>query len=81
VPSRPAGGHVYHVLNRSAGRLTLFRTDQDFAAFQDLIAEAQQLHAIRLLAYCLMPNHWHFVAQTRASNAYSPHLYFQASRQ
>jgi hypothetical protein len=26
------GGYVYHVLNRSAGRITLFRRDEDYAA-------------------------------------------------
>jgi putative transposase len=65
MPRRPRvapAGHVYHVLNRSAGRTTLFRTAKDFSAFQQLIAEAQQRHPLRILAYCLMPNHWHFVA-------------------
>jgi hypothetical protein len=27
-------GHPLHVLNRSAGRIQLFRTDADFAAFE-----------------------------------------------
>ena len=64
MPRKPRvapGGYVCHVLNRSAGRTTLFRTDKDFAAFQRLIAEAQQRHPLRILAYCLMGNHWHFV--------------------
>ena len=64
MPRRPRvapGGYVYHVLNRSAGRTTLFRADKDFAAFQRLIAEAQEHHPLRILAYCLMSNHWHFI--------------------
>ena len=34
------GGRVYHVLNRSAGRTQLFRTDHDFLAFQRIMLEA-----------------------------------------
>src|SRR6476661_5608670 len=59
------GGWVYHVLNRSAGRTKLFRTDQDFLAFQRVMLEALDRHPIRLLAWCLMENHWHFVARPR----------------
>jgi putative transposase len=30
-------------------------------AFERVLSEAFQEHPTRLLAYCLMPNHWHFV--------------------
>ena len=59
------GGVVHHVLNRANGRQTLFRTDQDFRAFCDCLLEAHRRHPIRLLDWCLMPNHWHFVAWPR----------------
>ena len=38
MPRRPrvsTGGVVYHVLNRAAGRGTLFRKGEDYAAFED----------------------------------------------
>jgi putative transposase len=59
------GGLVYHVLNRSAGRVKLFRTDKDFLAFQDLLLEAHERLPIPLLAWCVMGTHWHFVARPR----------------
>ena len=59
------GGLVYHVLNRSAGRTKLFRTDQDFLAFQRVMLEALDRHPMLLLAWCFMENHWHFVAFPR----------------
>ena len=31
---------MYHVLNRSVGRMNMFRTDKDFAAFHDLLDDA-----------------------------------------
>jgi putative transposase len=57
-----AGGLVYHALNRANRRATLFEQADDYAAFLRVVREGQQLHPVRLLAYCLMPNHWHLVA-------------------
>ena len=56
-----AGDAVYHVLNRANGRQALFDDEGDYAAFERVLAEAQQRVPMRLLAYCLMPNHWHLV--------------------
>ena len=55
------GDTVYHVLNRANGRQALFDDEGDYAAFARELAEAQQRVSMRLLAYCLMPNHWHLV--------------------
>lgn len=55
------GGYVYHVLNRAVGRHAFFRKDPDYEAFERVIGEALAKHPIRMLACCLMPNHWHFV--------------------
>src|SRR6266849_9213163 len=55
------GGYVYHVVNRAAGRLALFESSSDFAAFERLLREAQTRVAMQVIAYCLMPNHWHLL--------------------
>src|SRR5687767_1687689 len=55
------GGDVYHVLNRAAARFRMLRTEKDFAAFNSILLEALERHPIRLLAYCVLGNHWHFV--------------------
>jgi putative transposase len=55
------GGLVYHVLNRSNGRLTLFRKPADYEAFFRVLDEARQRLPLRILAYCVMSNHWHFL--------------------
>ena len=52
---------MYHALNRAVARLPLFGKDGDYAAFERVLAEALREHPTRLLAYSLMPNHWHFV--------------------
>lgn len=61
-PNRAAaGGLIYHVLNRSNAGMTIFDKDQDYLAFEDVLAEAVERSRIRLLSYCVMPNHWHLV--------------------
>jgi putative transposase len=56
-------GTVFHVLNRSAKRAPIFETSYDYAAFEQLISQAQHRVSIRVFCYCIMPNHWHFVLQ------------------
>ncbi len=61
-PLRMAPGDcVYHALNRANGRVSLFETDGDYSAFERVLATACDRSAMRLLAYCVMPNHWHLV--------------------
>ena len=62
-----AGGIVYHVLNRANARLTIFRKDGDFDAFERILEEAVARFEMRLLAYLVMPNHWHLVVWPRKS--------------
>jgi len=52
---------VYHVLNGAAGRMKLFRHDSDFAAFERTMQQAHERFPLRILSYCIMSNHWHFV--------------------
>ncbi|MBN1341599.1 MAG: transposase [Phycisphaerae bacterium] len=59
------GGFVYHVLNRRAGRLSLFKKDEDYASFTNVLDEASERVPMRVVAYCLMPNHWHLVLWPR----------------
>lgn len=59
------GGIIYHVFNRADGRLRLFQKDADYAAFTTLLAEVHETAPVRVLAYCLMPDHWHLVLWPR----------------
>jgi putative transposase len=59
------GGYVYHVLNRAVGRFTLFPKATDFNAFIRVLTEAHERTPMRLLAYCVMSNHWHLVLWPR----------------
>ena len=64
MPRRPRiapGGLVYHVLNRGVARLPLFEKPADYDAFLRVVAAALDRCPMRILAFALMPNHWHFV--------------------
>ncbi len=65
-PLRAASADIaYHVLNRANARQRLFDDDGDYAAFERVLAQACERVAMRLLAYCIMPNHWHLVVWPR----------------
>src|SRR5438132_451707 len=61
LPRFAPGGIVYHVLNRTVGRMAMFRKPADYDAFLRVLLQAHQRHPIRILSFCLMPTHWHFV--------------------
>ena len=54
-------GGVYHVLNRGNGKQVVFHKDGDYEAFLVLMGESKTRYPIELLAYCILPNHFHFV--------------------
>ena len=39
----------------------MFRKQADFEAFERVMVEAHQRQPIRILSYCVLSNHWHFV--------------------
>ncbi len=58
-PRSSQGGYCCHVLNRGNARKTVFFKDGDYIAFIKLLQEANEQTPMRLLAWCLMPNHFH----------------------
>ena len=59
------GGCVFHLLNRGNRSMQIFEKAEDYAAFERVMCDAAEHVDIRLLAYCLMPNHWHLVLRPR----------------
>jgi putative transposase len=58
---RQSDGLVFHVLNRSVRRAPLFTASEDYKKFETVLGEALERVPTRLLAYCVMPNHWYLV--------------------
>lgn len=55
------GGLIYHVLNRANGRMRIFDDPADYEAFERILEEGVTRTGTLVLAFCLMPNHWHLV--------------------
>lgn len=54
-------GLVFHVVNRGARRGRLFLADEDYDGFVRALRQALDKRPIRLLNFCVMPNHFHLV--------------------
>jgi putative transposase len=54
--------------------MQLFAQDGDYRAFERVLMEAGERVEMRLLAYCVMPNHWHLVVWPRADGELSAFL-------
>lgn len=59
------GGVCYHVINRGNGRVKVFRSPDDYESFVSLLSGAAARVGGRVLAYCVMPNHFHLVLWPR----------------
>lgn len=55
------GNVAYHVINRANARMNIFDTDEDYLLFEKVLEEAKEKFGMRILSYCIMPNHWHLV--------------------
>ncbi len=53
------GSVCYHVINRGNAQVEVFHKDADYQAFVDIIGASCERLPMRVLAYCLMPNHFH----------------------
>lgn len=61
VARASVGGICYHVINRGNAQATVFHTADDYRAFLAVLAEAVERVDPRVIGYCVMPNHFHFV--------------------
>lgn len=55
------GDVIYHAINRANARLQIFHKDEDYELFEKVLEEAKEKFEMRVLAYAIMPNHWHLV--------------------
>jgi putative transposase len=58
-----AAGVIYHALNRGNARQRIFRKDEDYDAFIQVVGEGLQKYDVELFSFTLMPNHWHLVVR------------------
>jgi len=58
---RDVTGSFFHVINRSVRKVRIFVNRADYRAFLTVLEEGLALHPVKLVSYCVMPNHWHLV--------------------
>jgi putative transposase len=61
---------VFHITQRAAGKEPLFIEDSDYIFMLWLLKEIASNYALRIYAFCLMPNHVHLLLSTREENLY-----------
>jgi len=67
-------GHYYHVYNRGCNRENIFANAGNYVF---LLRRAKLIladHPLTIIAYCLMPNHYHFLLRPEEDGALSPFI-------
>jgi putative transposase len=67
---------IVHVTNRGNDRRIIFPQSIDYAAFLVLLREARERFAVKIHAFCLMPNHFHLVLWVADKLALSAYMQF-----
>ena len=61
-------GGWYHVTSRGNERKPIFRQDQDYWHFLELLEEGVERYGLMLHTYLLMENHYHLIVETPHAN-------------
>jgi len=56
-------GQFYHIYNRGSGRQPIFFVEENYHYLLRLFKKYTQTTGITIIAYCLMPNHYHFLVR------------------
>lgn len=63
-----------HLVQRAVDRRVVFENPTDFSRFLSVLAEAGSRYPVRLLGYCVMPNHWHLLAMSETDDGISRYM-------
>lgn len=64
-------GAFYHVYNRGNHKQQIFLQKKDYERFLEKVKFYKEKYPLKIISYCLMPNHFHFLIQQLAPNAIS----------
>jgi len=66
IPFR--SNHFYHIYNRGINQDLIFFSPDNYHYFQRLLRRNIRRYHIAVVAYCLLPNHYHFLLKPRKDN-------------
>ena len=69
--TRFQAGHYYHVYNRGVNQDSIFREDENYRFLLSRVKSYSIKFDIAVIAYCLMPNHYHFLLLQKGSESIS----------
>ena len=64
---KSANGY-YHVMMRTVNRELLFKDEEDYDQFRSAFNASREKYKIKMLAWCLMPNHVHLLIKDPEDN-------------
>ena len=62
---------IYHIYNRGAHRINIYRSEFQYNYFLKLLEKYKAKYRIKILAYCLMPNHFHLLLKQQENGSIS----------
>lgn len=69
-PSRQfSEGSYHHIYNRGNHKLPVFQEEFDYRYFLRLVAINAEKYGVKIVAYCLMRNHYHFLVQAGSADS------------
>jgi putative transposase len=66
-----AKGQYYHIYNRGAGKGKIFFNDGNYHYLLQLVKQHYEKRSVAVIAYCLMPNHYHFLLRQESEEPLS----------
>jgi putative transposase len=75
-PRIDLGNQVYHVINRTNTKATIFRNTAEYVLFEQTLAQAIEKNQMPVLAYCVMPNHVHLVLHPQQDSQMSRFMHW-----
>jgi len=61
----------YHVMTRGNNLNVIFRQNEDYQKYIQIITTLKEIHPFDMYHYCLMPNHTHYLVRTRKESDFS----------
>ncbi len=58
----------YHIINRGVAKNIIFKDENDYYKFLEIIQDSSTDYNFKIYSYCLMSNHYHLLLKTKKEN-------------